>query len=130
MCICIQRSPKLTLVVNSKCSTLQAHSFVYLYQMLVGLLSLYQLILSVLVYVCVSLCLSSLVNVKLLPERESLSDVSWASPPVLSVFVYVSFYYCLQSSSLSSVADHRSSPAFGTVNASFYYVTSTPHVNV
>ena len=33
MSICIQRSPKLTLVVRSKCSTLQAHSFVYLYQM-------------------------------------------------------------------------------------------------
>ena len=28
--ICIQRFPKLTLVVHSKCSILQAHSFVYL----------------------------------------------------------------------------------------------------
>ena len=43
MSICIQRSPKLTVVVHSKCSTLQAHLFVYLYQMLAGFLSPYQL---------------------------------------------------------------------------------------
>ena len=68
MSICIQRSPKLTVVVHSKCSTLQAHSFVYLYQMLAGFLSPYQLVLSVFL---------------------SLSDVSWAS-----LYNYIS--YCLR----------------------------------
>ena len=37
-----------TCIVPSKCSTLQDHyNYVYLYQMLAGLLSLYQLVLSV-----------------------------------------------------------------------------------
>ena len=111
--IFIQRSPKLTLVVHSKCSTLQPHSFVYLYQMLAGLLSLYQL-------VCLCFYLY-----QMLAELLSIS---------VSVSIYVSlsiqrspehsFYYCLQSSSPSlpnSVADSRpslqaelSTPPFNT----------------
>ena len=106
MSICIQRSPKLSLVVHSKCSTLQAHSFVYFYQMLAGLLSLYQLVLSVfLFYQMLAELLSIIISVSVFRFHLCLSLSIQRSPEH-------SFYYCLQSSSPSlpnSVADSRPS---------------------
>ena len=58
--------------------------YVSLYQMLAGLLSIYQLVLSVFVHLYLVSCESNFY-----PARESLSDVSWASPLVLSVLISI-----------------------------------------
>ena len=85
--------------------------------MLAGLLSLYQLVLSLFVYLYL---------------YQMLAELLYLHQLVLSVFVYVSlsiqrspelsFYYCLQSSSLSlsnSVTDYHSS----LLKASFQFLT-------
>ena len=71
--------------------------------MLVGLLSV-----SV-VRVCLFLSLSTLVRVKRLHARESLSDVSRASQLMLSVFVYmyVSLYPKISRTLCSSLGDYH-----------------------